>query len=636
MEEEWMMQIWILKPLQTTDEVERQGYGDYVDSVLEDGTAFIQIAKNMFVVNGWDPKARRSKRTWYHIQRSKIGVKSVYVCTCPASNADGIFCVHEYLLKEFGSELFPEDSVLPDCDEEIILFSRQIELTDLEFVNRFSCPSPNKRGLAGRVVVTYEGDDEGKGKWNCEKDSGPCLHVSSCSRKFHQLVHVDPDAEDVHGGQELYDQTGEWNHSSQTSEDLTWPQWTVPKVRKAKTAGSDKSVSYKPRPPPVWASLPGDAMIPAPFCATPPDRLELTEEASCCCSENRNYFRPLDTSSISEHAATIYGLSEALTTTVQLQSCYCKRRFIGPDCLSYGIFNYNNKTLFTHEILDEYTSAFTTSETPFSSWVLVISRRYAIRSSVFCSAEIFRSAWFAYAKLLALDGDMFCQKCGPSPATVIWDGVTLAFNRKHLLPSLEPQRYLRPRQQLLSDSLSRKLVRKVVSGPPLLFGNGVDGKTPSSRLDEEDEDEDEDDFDDGGKKSSKKNEPLSRLFNLHFGNASVVNMIPAPDVYKRFLFSAEESVLQMANSKALDALHEFIQQPTEANASALVDIPVLHDVLTYEFALISQPNQGLPKDVLAICQWILNKEQRCLAGLRKISACYMEVMVAAWKSRGWR
>jgi hypothetical protein len=393
------------------------------------------------------------------------------------------------------------------------------------------------------------------------------------------LVHVDPDAEDVHGGQELYDQTGEWNHSSQTSEDLTWPQWTVPKVRKAKTAGSDKSVSYKPRPPPVWASLPGDAMIPAPFCATPPDRLELTEEASCCCSENRNYFRPLDTSSISEHAATIYGLSEALTTTVQLQSCYCKRRFIGPDCLSYGIFNYNNKTLFTHEILDEYTSAFTTSETPFSSWVLVISRRYAIRSSVFCSAEIFHSAWFAYAKLLALDGDMLCQKCGPSPATVIWDGVTLAFNRKHLLPSLEPPTISQAAsivretttyvsgQQLLSDSLSRKLVRKVVSGPPLLFGNGVDGKTPSSRLDEEDEDEDEDDFDDGGKKSSKssrkkkdllerldaiptaisrlagKNEPLSRLFNLHFGNASVVNMIPAPDVYKRFFIQVSTNEL---------------------------------------------------------------------------------------------
>jgi hypothetical protein len=73
----------------------------------------------------------------------------------------------------------------------------------------------------------------------------------------------------------------------------------------------------------------------------------------------------------------------------------------------------------------------------------------------------------------------------------------------------------------------------------------------------------------------------------------------------------------MANSKALDALHEFIQQPTEANASALVDIPVLHDVLTYEFALISQPNQGLPKDVLAICQWIFEQGTAVLGWLTK-------------------
>jgi hypothetical protein len=56
-------------PLQTTDEVERQGYGDYVDSVLEDGTAFIQIAKNMFVVNGWDPKARRSKVFFIYLRK---------------------------------------------------------------------------------------------------------------------------------------------------------------------------------------------------------------------------------------------------------------------------------------------------------------------------------------------------------------------------------------------------------------------------------------------------------------------------------------------------------------------------------------------------------------------------------------
>ncbi|KAJ7619019.1 hypothetical protein DFH06DRAFT_929196, partial [Mycena polygramma] len=117
--------------------------------------------------------------------------------------------------------------------------------------------------------------------------------------------------------------------------------------RKAKAAGSEKSVSYKRRAPPVWASLPEDDIIPAPLVSTPPACFVLDKEASCCCSLERNYFRPLDTASISERPAIIYGLSKTFPTAVQVQSCPCKRRFIGPDCLLHGIFNYNNKILFT-------------------------------------------------------------------------------------------------------------------------------------------------------------------------------------------------------------------------------------------------------------------------------------------------
>jgi hypothetical protein len=33
---------------------------------------------------------------------------------------------------------------------------------------------------------------------------------------------------------------------------------------------------------------------------------------------------------------------------------------------------------------------------------------------------------------------MTCPTCSPSPKNTIWDGITLAFNLKHLLPSLQP------------------------------------------------------------------------------------------------------------------------------------------------------------------------------------------------------
>jgi hypothetical protein len=223
-----------------------------------------------------------------------------------------------------------------------------------------------------------------------------------------------------------------------------------------------------------------------------------------------------------------------------------------------GIFNYNNRALFTHEILDEYTAAFTTSETPFSAWLLVVSRRYSLRNGSFCSAELFQSAWFAYVKLQYLDGDMMCPKCGPSPENTIWDGVTLAFHRKHLLPSLEPPTITQPAsivrdstryvgdQQLITDSSSRKLIQKVVNGRPLLIGEGLESTLSG-----------EDGLEEGegiqGQKPSKQNQellerlesiplavsrlagtnpPLSVQFDRHFGNMAVAQKTVPPDVYK--------------------------------------------------------------------------------------------------------
>lgn len=101
-----------------------------------------------------------------------------------------------------------------------------------------------------------------------------------------------------------------------------------------------------------------------------------------------------------------------------------------------GLFNWNNRLLFTHQLLDEYTIAFTSSETPFVAWVSVISQWYQScnpTSTIFISKKIFHTAWFSYSSLLQLEGDMICPDCGPSPEAVIFDGVSLSFNRKHML-----------------------------------------------------------------------------------------------------------------------------------------------------------------------------------------------------------
>ncbi|KAJ7468522.1 hypothetical protein FB451DRAFT_1340257 [Mycena latifolia] len=226
---------------------------------------------------------------------------------------------------------------------------------------------------------------------------------------------------------------------------------------------------------------------------------------------------------------------------------------------------------------------------------------------------MFRSAWFSYARLLYLEGDMQCARCGPSPENTIWDSVTLAFNRKHLLPSLEPPTISQPSsikrdttryitdQKLITDAPSRKLIQKVVKGPALVIGE--EGVDDTGYITDDGEDGDEEDESTDGtrqKTSSKKNQqildrldaipqaiqrvartnaPLSRLLDMHFGLGSILKQRKAPDMYKHLFIqiSADESVLQLANCSALGALKVFVESPSARNASALVDIPVLHE-----------------------------------------------------------
>jgi hypothetical protein len=104
---------------------------------------------------------------------------------------------------------------------------------------------------------------------------------------------------------------------------------------------------------------------------------------------------------------------------------------------------------------------------------------------------MFRAAWFAYITLQYLDGDMECLSCGPSPENTIWDGITLAFNQKHLLPSLEPlttvcndshkweRTHYIYKQQLLPDKDLWKLIQRIISGPPLIPVNSGSGLVPN-------------------------------------------------------------------------------------------------------------------------------------------------------------
>lgn len=259
-------------------------------------------------------------------------------------------------------------------------------------------------------------------------------------------------------------------------------------VRQAAKDG--ESVSHLPILPPRWVSLPNDRFLypaPPPFHEIAPIVLRLNADSSCICGARYQLDEVTE-----ERTCTVFGLTETYERKIQLQACRScpttRRRCVGPDCCELGVFNFNNRQLFTHELLDEYTSAYTSSETPFTAWVSVVSRRYETRHSAlpFVSEQVFRSVWFSYVRLQAFENDMRCSKCGPTPEDTIWDGVTLAFSRKHLLPSLRPPTisdsnapsrsscYV-SRQQILDSPMTRahgvarRLLRKVVVGRSLII-----------------------------------------------------------------------------------------------------------------------------------------------------------------------
>lgn len=255
------------------------------------------------------------------------------------------------------------------------------------------------------------------------------------------------------------------------------------------------SISHLPIPVPSWAKIPSDKQY---HTITPVQAINqpllLSSTSQCSCGQQ---YKSNDTSYIKN--CVVYTLTKSLSGQIQLQSCsVCQSsryKAIGPDCGDLGILNLNNHSLFTHDLLEEYTAAYTSSETPFTAWIKTVSIRYRRYNSnlPFVDEKVFRAAWFSYARLLNLENDLQCPECGIAPETVIWDGVTVGFNQKHLESSLYPPTTLHQNsisrscnyyrhQTFIASSDTRKLMSNIFSGP---LSNG--SMSLEERLQENDE-----------------------------------------------------------------------------------------------------------------------------------------------------
>lgn len=211
-----------------------------------------------------------------------------------------------------------------------------------------------------------------------------------------------------------------------------------------------RSISHLPIPPPRWCSYgPELSSRPSNLPQVDPSSLifSLDDHSRCSCGTTWGDVPIQKKQNKVVRAATLFGLGDAVEVNIEVVSCpSCRhaRRNIGPDLSSSAIFNWNNKMLFTHGLLNAYTNAFTTSETPFSAWCLFVRRQYQENESdfEFCSDETLVRVWFAFVVLQQLDSGMTCPTCGPTPKVVVVDGISLGTQSSKLVPGIRPPTFV--------------------------------------------------------------------------------------------------------------------------------------------------------------------------------------------------
>ncbi|KAF6749294.1 hypothetical protein DFP72DRAFT_1073416 [Ephemerocybe angulata] len=542
---------------------------------------------------GWNINRQESNGQWSHLEYIIEDGAIDVACTCPVALQNRT-CIHQVFFKRQDVETYF------DClqqassqDSQASIFVRQRVPNSDDVETMFSVKSKTQPGLKGRALVIHKGTLPSAGIWRCSKShSGAykCLHIPEAKKALRALIGQD-------GGDD--------EEGPLVAQDVLVPS------RPLATLSRHGAISYRPVLPPVSVMLPTDAPMyprPPPFRDRPTQPLALDEFSTCNCHGVRTLARRDGKNVIND--CRIYTLFNGIhPAKIELQPCpTCpekRHRHIGPDLRELGLFNYNNSVIVSHELLDDYTICYATSETPFSSYVAVMDHRYATVGATFMGEDLFRAVWFAYISVQAFENDMGCSLCGPCPETIIWDGVTVAFDKTQLSSTISPptertaEAFSRPLvrnlrgQQLITDATLRKQVRQVIksfkvdSGHVSVDGDGLE--TP------EGEEEEEDAFGelDAGvvgditridtvyQKLTELCPALGMLFLEAYGFIAYESKVRPSIVYRSFFLqiAAEESILQMVPPPSLTRLRDFIANPHPGRLTSLLPIPALFQLL---------------------------------------------------------
>ena len=352
---------------------------------------------------------------FHHVQALPTSETNVsFVCDCPNRHHKG--CFHIHLFKAYARCVLQMDPFSSTPHPPAFLITHSSTLGT--FI--FSVCSTRGTGLQGgkRTIVSLFRD----GRWSCRS----CPNRGRCHHEAFAIEYASRAG--------ITDKQGELDPDLATE---------IPSVESDKSSAVPfvkSPISHLQIPPPRWCRLSTDTTnypsLPSP--SLPPSLLPLDPQSRCCCGS----MKPEGTNTTTQ-SFIVFGVRTATSCEIEVANCtVCHHRLrkYGPDCGLAGIFNWNNHYGFTHELLNEYTSLFTSTIVPFSAFVTSRNRAYtdSLSPLPFCSTETFTRVWFAFTELQALDSGMECISCGKHPEIVIADGVSIAYSSSKFVQGLLP------------------------------------------------------------------------------------------------------------------------------------------------------------------------------------------------------
>lgn len=176
-----------------------------------------------------------------------------------------------------------------------------------------------------------------------------------------------------------------------------------------------------------------------------PKKLHLDTGSRCRCGKTLSSLTTLEQGTQTRrfqpfHVHTETGAITVEIETVKCPTCSSSHRWIGPDLVEHGLFNFNNTIGFARELFDLFTIELTQSETPFVAFFETMVGHYRNRGSPipFVSASTFARAFFAFSRLHDLSVPLRCPICGDEAETVICDGSVMGIEQSCLTGNTRP------------------------------------------------------------------------------------------------------------------------------------------------------------------------------------------------------